>query len=76
MKGDPRILFGQRLKKLRKDRGWSQEQLALECDLDRTYIGGIEQGRRNVGLVNICKLAEALNVTLGKLLDFSKIKVK
>ena len=76
MKGDPRILFGQRLKKFRKDRGWSQEQLALECDLDRTYIGGIEQGRRNVGLVNICKLAEALTVTPGKLLDFSKIKIK
>ena len=76
MKRDPRILLGKRLRKLRKDQGWSQEQLALECGLDRTYIGGIEQGRRNVGLINIFKLAEALNVSPGKLLDFSGIKGK
>ena len=74
MKGDPRILLGKRLRKLRKDQGWSQEQLALECGLDRTYIGGIEQGRRNVGLINICKLAETLKINPGKLLDFRGIK--
>jgi len=74
MKRDPRTLLGKRLRQLREDQGWSQEQLALECGLDRTYIGGIEQGRRNVGLINICKLAEALNVTPGKLLDSRKIK--
>ena len=74
MKGDPRILLGKRLRKLRKGKGWSQEQLALECGLDRTYIGGIEQGRRNVGLINICKLAEVLNVSPSKLLDFRGIK--
>lgn len=41
MKKDPRTLFGNKLRKLRKQRGWSQERLALESDLDRTYIGGV-----------------------------------
>jgi transcriptional regulator with XRE-family HTH domain len=73
LKDDPRVLFGIRVRKLRKERGWSQEELAFECDLDRTYIGGIEQGRRNVGLVNICKIAKALKVNPNSLLDFKKI---
>jgi transcriptional regulator with XRE-family HTH domain len=72
VKGDPRVLFGRRLRELRKDRGWSQEQLAFESDLDRTYIGGIEQGRRNVSLVNICRLAKALRVKPEALFQFKK----
>jgi len=66
---DPRILFGKELRKLRKARGWSQEELAARCDLDRTYIGGIERGERNVALLNIYKIAEAIELHPSKLLS-------
>ena len=55
--------FGQRMRELRTEKGLSQEALALACDLDRTYIGGIERGERNVSLVNIQKIATALGVS-------------
>ncbi len=54
--------FGRRTKALRQKLGLSQEALAAECDLDRTYISGIERGQRNVSLRNIYKLSKALNV--------------
>lgn len=44
-------------------------QLALLADLDPTYLSGVEQGRRNIGLVNIRVLAEALQVEPGELLE-------
>jgi len=63
-------LFGDRLRFFRKKLGWSQEKLALEVELDRTYIGGIERGERNVALLNICKLAKTLGVSLPVLMNF------
>lgn len=59
--------FGQRVRELRTAKGLSQEALALACDLDRTYIGGIERGERNVSLVNIEKIATALGVRVREL---------
>jgi len=56
------IEFGLQLKALRKERGLSQEQLGLIAGLDRTYISGIERGVRNVSLINIFRIANALNV--------------
>ena len=56
-------LFGKRLRELRKQRGLSQEALALVCDLDRTYIGGIERGERNVSLINIVRISKALDIS-------------
>jgi transcriptional regulator with XRE-family HTH domain len=69
---DPKVLFGERLKALRKAKGWSQEKLALEADMDRSYIGGVEQGRRNISLINICKLAKTLKIHQSELLIFEK----
>ena len=59
--------FGRRLRELRTKRNLSQEALAMACDLDRTYIGGIERGERNVSLVNIHKIASALDVHVREL---------
>jgi len=67
---DPRVLFGKRLAQLRKKHGWSQEQLALESGLARSYLGGVERGQRNIALLNICRLAESLDVPALELLDF------
>ncbi len=53
--------FGEQVRRARKARGWTQEDLAGETGLDRTYIGGVERGERNVALLNINKLALALD---------------
>jgi transcriptional regulator with XRE-family HTH domain len=65
---DQKSMFGLRLRAIRKQRGFSQESLALACGLDRTYIGGVERGERNISLVNIHKLALALGVRADELL--------
>ena len=59
--------FGNRLRELRQEKGLSQEALAFACGLDRTYIGGIERGERNLSLVNIYKIAEALGLPVKEL---------
>ena len=59
---DPRVRFGLKLVEIRKTKGWSQERLALESGLARSYLGGVERGQRNIALLNIFKLAEALEV--------------
>ena len=61
--------FGLRLASLRKSLGWSQEQLSLESGVARSYLGGVERGRHNIALVNICRLAETLGVRPYALLD-------
>lgn len=71
MSDDPRVLFGRHLAELRSAKGWSQEKLALESGLARSYLGGVERGQRNIALVNICKLAETLGVTPAELMDIS-----
>jgi len=65
---DPRRAFGDEVRKRRQGLGLSQEALADGAGLHRTYIGGIERGERNVSLVNICRLAEALACTPADLL--------
>ena len=60
--------FGERVRKLRRQKGLSQEALAFACDLDRTYIGGVERGERNISLINIYRIALALDVKAKDLL--------
>ena len=60
--------FGQRVRELRIAAGLSQEELAERAGLHRTYIGGIERGERNVGVLNLLQLARALKVRPGELL--------
>jgi len=61
--------FGERVRELRKRKGLSQESLALACDLDRSYIGGVERGERNISLINIYKIAEALGAKAKELFN-------
>ena len=61
--------FGLRLREIRGSRGFSQERLALLCGLDRSYVGDVERGERNVSLVNIWKFADALAIPAAALLQ-------
>ncbi|MCB1591206.1 MAG: helix-turn-helix transcriptional regulator [Alphaproteobacteria bacterium] len=61
--------FGERLRELRKRKNLSQESLALSCGLDRTYIGGVERGERNISLINMYKIAAALGVSVREFFD-------
>ena len=67
---DVRKLFGAQIARLRRAKGWSQEKLALESGLARSYMGGVECGRRNISLVKICRLASTLDIRLAVLMDF------
>jgi len=69
MPTDPRVLFGLRLAEVRRARGLSQERLALESGIARSYLGGVERGQRNIALLNIYRLAEALGVPPASLLE-------
>jgi transcriptional regulator with XRE-family HTH domain len=62
-----RVRFGKALRQRRNKLGVSQEAFADMCELDRTYIGGIERGERNVALVNIEKLAKTLRISISEL---------
>jgi transcriptional regulator with XRE-family HTH domain len=65
---DIRSRFGRAVRKKRNRLGVSQEVFADICGLDRTYIGDIERGERNVALVNIERIAKALRISLPELL--------
>ena len=64
-----KLLFGNRVRELRKARGWSQEEFALHVGLDRSYVGGVERGERNISLENICLIAETLQFPPAKLFE-------
>ena len=71
MSTNPDILlkFGHRVRELRVAKGISQEKLAELCQLDRTYVSGIERGKRNISLKNITLIALALDISLAKLFE-------
>lgn len=79
MLDDIKTFFGNRVRLLRKDRGWSQEDFAFRVGLDRSYIGGVERGERNISLENIELIAVTLQVSIaelfkGRLRDGSDIR--
>jgi len=61
------VLVGQEIRRLREEKGLSQEEFAGLAEIDRAYYGSIERGERNVAALNIIKIAEALKVEVGKL---------
>ena len=67
------VSLGKTIRVLRLETGLSQEALADEAEIDRSYMGGIERGEHNVALVNIVKIARALQITTAEL--FTKAKL-
>jgi len=63
-KSDILIKFGEKIRELRKQQGLSQEELAFKADLHRTYIGMIERAEKNITLINIEKISNALDVNI------------
>ena len=66
---DWRVIVGKNVRHLRQLKGLTQEELAFEAELDLTYVGGIERGRRNPSLLVMARISEALSVPLTKLLS-------
>lgn len=63
------LKFGQRIREIRKEKCLSQEELSFKADLHRTYIGMIERAEKNITLINIEKIANALSVDIKELFD-------
>jgi transcriptional regulator with XRE-family HTH domain len=68
---DIRAKFGARLRKLRKQRGWTQAEMADVLGLDRSYLAEIEEGKRNVCLLNLKVIADGFGTSLARL--FSRV---
>jgi transcriptional regulator with XRE-family HTH domain len=66
---DVRKTLGLNLQRIRREKGWSQEELAFESGIHRTYVSGLERGIRNPTITVVQKLAESLRVPFGALLD-------
>ena len=71
MSTDIRAKFGERLRKLRKQRGWTQAEMADVLGLDRSYLAEIEEGKRNVCLLNLKVIADGLGTSMARL--FSRV---
>jgi transcriptional regulator with XRE-family HTH domain len=65
---DWRKIVGKNVRTIRQERGITQEKLAFEAEIDLTYVGGIERGKRNPSLLVLARIASALSVHLTKLL--------
>lgn len=59
--------LGNRIRKLRKNTGLSQEKFALKIGMDRTYYASVENGRRNISILNIKKIADGFSISISKL---------
>lgn len=68
MRDERLVAFGQRVRALRKEKGLSQEALAALADIDRSYMGHIERGEKNITLTKIYQISDALDISASKLL--------
>jgi transcriptional regulator with XRE-family HTH domain len=66
---DWRAVLGRNVRKIRQQRRMTQEKLAFEAEIDLTYVGGIERGKRNPSLLVMARIAAALSVPLAKLIS-------
>jgi transcriptional regulator with XRE-family HTH domain len=66
---DWRAVLGKNVRRLRRQKGLTQEELAFEAEIDLTYMGGIERGKRNPSLLVMARIADTLSVPLTKLLN-------
>jgi ribosome-binding protein aMBF1 (putative translation factor) len=72
--GNPELVaLGLAIRERRMKMGLSQERLALEIGLDRSYVGRVERGEHNVALINLVKISSRLNLSAAKLLDLAGI---
>ncbi len=62
--------FGRHVRKLRKEKGMSQEELGFRAEIHRTYIGSVERGEQNISLINVEKIANALKLEVRELFNF------
>jgi len=69
---DVQALFASNMRRIRKSKGLTQEQVAERADLHPNYISSVERGERNISLQNIWKIAHALGVTIPELMDVPK----
>ena len=69
MGGDIRVRFGERLRRLRRQRGWTQVQMAEKLGLDRSYLADVERGKRNISIINLEVIAAGFELSLSKLLS-------
>jgi transcriptional regulator with XRE-family HTH domain len=67
------VALGRTIKELRLELGLSQEALAFEAGIDRSYIGGIERGEHNLALINLIIIAQTLGVSSSELLNRAKL---
>jgi len=61
------VKLGKRIRELRQAKGYSQESFASAASLDRSYMGAVERGERNVAALNLIKIAKTLDVEVGEL---------
>jgi transcriptional regulator with XRE-family HTH domain len=74
-KRDPRRqAFGRRLRELRESKNWSQEQLALEAGVDRTWLSEVETAKVSIALDRMLKIADALGVAVAELFDTAELR--
>ena len=76
MKNDPdnaKQQLGKAIRKKRQELGYSQEAFAYQCGVHRTYMGAIERGERNISLMNIIKISNAMNMKPSKLFELAKL---
>ena len=62
------VQFGKRIQSLRKDKGWTQTDLAVHLDMNRGHISDVEQGKREVGIITLQVIARGLDTTMANLL--------